>query len=63
MKYTPDAAELFLAKHDPLHKKKNRKSVMEYPYLSQQQEEARRVKEIPESCLSKKDTATKERLK
>jgi hypothetical protein len=47
------AAEDFLREHDPLFHAKNKKKLMEYPYLSRRQSQIRASTEIPGSALSK----------
>lgn len=47
-----DSAELFLKRYDELYKRKDRKSVLEYPYHSETQLIYRARHEIPESALS-----------
>lgn len=49
-----DDTEKFLSDNDPLYKKKNRKSLLEYSYHSETQTVYRDCKEIPESALSLK---------
>lgn len=46
-----DPALEFLKLHDKQYKRKNRSSVMEYPYLSRRQLQSRMKMEIPVSCV------------
>ena len=46
-----EMAEDFLRANDATFKKKNRKTLLEYPYLTKRQIEIRQSKEIPASSI------------